>query len=389
VQVRTPQPRRPATPERAETAGENRESRAARMHLRQWDYAMHQMIDDPFVIVIPSALLLVTLLAGLLARNLLFRAIRSWAKRADSKLDLIILDTLRRPIILWALILGLHLATQHSAIPPRYLLYIPKTLKILWGLSFTIAISQFAGNMVRFYGGGAYGIKAVTSLSQKLVQFSILIVGIMWLLKVVFDFSLTPILTTLGVGGLAVALALQDTLSNLFAGFYVSVSGLVRIDDYIRLNTGEEGYITDINWRCTTMRTRFNNLVVIPNNKLGQAIFTNYFLPDGRMLVTILCGVSADSDPDRVEKLLLEEAMAAAKEVESLLTDPPPSVRFNPGPWNDALIFQIVFSVGQFVDQPVARSELRKRVYRRLRKEGIAVTFPATTTPSASESAGD
>ena len=87
--------------------------------------------------------------------------------------------------------------------------------------------------------------------------------------------SITPILTTLGVGGLAVALALQDTLSNLFAGFYVSISGLIRMGDYIKLNTGEEGYITDINWRCTTMLGLTNNLVVIPNNKLGQAIYTN------------------------------------------------------------------------------------------------------------------
>ena len=67
-----------------------------------------------------------------------------------------------------------------------------------------------------------------------------------------FKVSITPILTALGVGGLAVALALQDTLSNLFGGFYVAVAGQVRLGDYIKLNTGEEGYVTDIGWRCTT-----------------------------------------------------------------------------------------------------------------------------------------
>jgi small-conductance mechanosensitive channel len=321
-----------------------------------------------------------------LARKVLFNGVRRWAKSADSQLDILLIDTLRRPIILWIVILGLHFATQNSRIPPRFLYYIPKTLNVLWGLSLISAISHFAGNMVRFYGSHFKGVKAVTSLSQKLVQFSILIVGIMWLLKVVFNVSLTPVLTTLGVGGLAVALALQDTLSNLFAGFYVSISGLVRIGDYIRLNTGEEGYITDINWRCTTMRSRFNNLVVIPNNKLGQAIFTNYFLPDGRIMMFILCGVGADSDINLVEKLLMEEAVAGSTEIASVLPDPPPSVRFNPGPWNDALIFQIVFSVGQFSDQPVARSEMRKRIFGRLRKEGIAVRFPADSTPTGYES---
>ncbi len=346
------------------------------------------MIDNPFVVAIPLALLLATILAGLLVRNILFRALRGWARATDSQLDVPIIDTLRRPIFLWAAILGLHIATQNSTIPARVLQYIPKTLTALWVLSLTIAASHFAGNMVRFYGGSVKGVKSVTSLSQKLAQFSILMVGVLWLLKVVFDISLTPLLTTLGVGGLAVALALQDTLSNLFAGFYVSVSGVVRIGDYIRLNTGEEGYIADINWRCTTMRSRFNNLVVIPNNKLGQAIFTNYFLPDGRMVVAILCGVSGDCDVDRVEKLLMEEAVAGATEIESVLADPPPSVRFNPGPWSGALIFQVVFSVSQFSDQPVARSELRKRIFNRLRKEGIAADFPAQATPVASESAG-
>jgi small-conductance mechanosensitive channel len=344
------------------------------------------MIDDPFVVVIPLARVIGTILAGLLARKLLFGAVGRWAKNSDSQLDILLIDTLRRPIVLWIVILGLHVATQNSRIAPRYLYYIPKTLSVLWGLSFISAFSHFAGNMVRFYGSHVKGVKAVTTLSQKLVQFSILIIGVMWLLKVVFDVSLTPVLTTLGVGGLAVALALQDTLSNLFAGFYVSISGLVHIGDYIRLNSGEEGYITDINWRCTTMRTRFNNLVVIPNNKLGQAIFTNYFLPDGRIMMFILCGVGADADLDRVEKLLMEEAVAGAAGIASVLADPPPSVRFNPGPWNDALIFQIVFSVGQFADQPVARSEMRKRIFTRLRKEGIAVRFPAETTPAGNES---
>ncbi len=339
-----------------------------------------QILSDPFVVAVPLALFIVTVLVGLVARRVVFRLLRGWAKRTESQLDVLLIDTLRGPIALWIVVLGLHVATQNSEIPPRYLHYFPPTLQVLWGLSFTIALSQFAGNMVRFYGGLG-GVKSVSSLSQKLVQFSILAVGSLWLSKVIFNFSLAPILTGLGVGGIAVALALQDTLSNLFAGFYVSVSGLVRIGDYIQLDSKQEGYITDINWRCTTMRTGLNNLIVIPNNKLGQAIFTNYFLPDGRMVVTILCGVSQDADIDQVEKLLLEETTSSTREVENVLSDPPPAVRFNPGPWNNSLIFQVVFSVTQFANVPTARSQVRKRLYRRLRAAGIAVTFPAATTP--------
>src|ERR1700679_59922 len=133
---------------------------------------MHQMLNDPFVVTIPLAILVVTILVGLLVRKILFGLLKRWAKSTDSQLDVLVIDTLSRPMILWMVILGLHLATQNSEIPVQYLKYIPKTLTVLWGLSFTIAISHFAGNMVRYYGSAVKGVKTVTSLSQKLVQFS-------------------------------------------------------------------------------------------------------------------------------------------------------------------------------------------------------------------------
>jgi len=239
---------------------------------------MTQIMRDPFQLAVPLAWLIGTLVAGLIVRRVLFRVVREWAAHTESQLDILITGSLGGPIVLWSLILGFHLATQHSKIPRPYLHYVPLTLQALWILSLTIAMSRLAGNAVRFYGSRVAGVQAVTSLTQKLVQLVVVALGLVWILKVVFDLSLTPIMTTLGVGGIAFALAMQDTLSNLFAGFYVSISRLVRIGDYLKLNTGEEGYVTDINWRCTMLRGISNNLVVIPNSKLGQAIYTNYHL---------------------------------------------------------------------------------------------------------------
>jgi small-conductance mechanosensitive channel len=196
---------------------------------------------------------------------------------------------------------------------------------------------------------------------------------------VVFDLNPSTIVTTLGVGGLAVALALQDTLSNLFAGFYVSISGLVRIGDYIKLNTGEEGYITDITWRCTKMRAISNNLIIIPNSKLGQAIYTNYTLPETRMLMSVSFGVGYESDIDRVEAILLEEVTAAMGQVQGLVADPAPYIRFIPGPGVWSLQFQVNFNVSQFFDQYLVESELRKRIFKRLKREGISMAFPTHT----------
>jgi small-conductance mechanosensitive channel len=153
----------------------------------------------------------------------------------------------------------------------------------------------------------------------------------------------------------------------------------VRIGDYIKLNTGEEGYISDINWRCTMMRGVTNNLVVIPNNKLGQAIFTNYFLPDRRIVMSLSFGVGYESDIDQVERVLLDETSSAVGMVKGLLADPAPYVRFNPGPGESSLGFQVTFSVAEFADQYLVQSELRKMIFQRLKKEGISMPYPTRT----------
>jgi small-conductance mechanosensitive channel len=344
---------------------------------------MKSLIDEltrhPFAVVVPASVFVAIILAGLIVRRVLFRAIRKWAARTDSHLDVLVTETLRGPIVIWSILLGLHVATRISAIPAEYKGYIHPTIEALWIWWITVAVSRFAGNAVRFYGGKVTGVQSVTTLSQKLVQLVIVGIGLVWLLKVVFDMSLTPMLTAFGVGGIAVALALQDTLSNLFAGFYVSISGLVRIGDYIKLSSGEEGFITDINWRCTTMRTITNNLVVIPNNKLGQSIFTNYYLPEPRMLMWVTFSVGYDSDVDRVEAILLEETIAAAALIDGLLADPAPAVRFNPGPGDWALVFQVNFNVAKFADQYKVQSDLRKLLYKRLVREKISMPFPTRT----------
>jgi small-conductance mechanosensitive channel len=340
---------------------------------------MDEMFKHPFAILFPLAVFVAIIVGGLVFRRILFRVLRQWAAHSDSHLDVLLIDTLRGPIVIWSVLLAIHVATRISAIPVSYLRYIHPTIEVLWVWWITVAVSRFAGNAVRFYGARVTGVQSVTSLSQKLVQMIVVAIGLVWLLKVVFDMSLTPLLTAFGVGGLAVALALQDTLSNLFAGFYVSISGLARIGDYIKLNSGEEGFVTDIAWRCTTMRTLTNNLVVIPNNKLGQAIFTNYYLPEPRMAMSITFSVGYDSDIERVESILLEETLSAAKAIDGLLSDPSPTIRFNPGPGDWALVFQVIFHVAKFADQHKVQSDLRKLLFKRLQREKVSMPFPTKT----------
>jgi small-conductance mechanosensitive channel len=329
-------------------------------------------------ILLPISVLAITLSTGWIAKGLLFRALRRWTSRTETRADDVLIQAFSGPFMIWILMLGLFLAAQSSALPERVTSLISKGLLILWIVSLTIVAARLAGDLVKLYGNGMQGALPVTSLSQNLARIGAIILGVLILLNQL-GVSITPLLTALGVGGLAVALALQDTLANLFAGFYVSLTGNIRPGHYIKLESGEEGYVTDINWRSTLMRALPNNLIIIPNSKLAQAIVTNYHLPEKRMSLLIPIGVSYDSDPEQIERILIEEAQKGALKIPGLLADPAPFVRFIPGFGDSSLNFTLICQVAEFVDQYLAQHELRKRIFKRFREEGIEIPFPIRT----------
>jgi small-conductance mechanosensitive channel len=337
-------------------------------------------------LLVPASVLLFVLAAGLFAQRFLLRALHRWASRTTSSLDDQFVYALRGPLILWTLILALHLSLQSSELPPNALSFAGKTLLVLWIVSFTLAAAKLVGMLIRHYGRSTRGVLPVTTITQNVATIVVATIGLLILLNTL-GISIAPILTALGVGGLAVALALQDTLSNLFGGFYVSLAGHVRVGDYVKLGSGEEGYVTDISWRSTTLRALPNNLIVVPNAKLAQAVVTNYNLPEKRMSVLIPVGVGYGSDPDEVERVLVEEAIQGAAHIEGLLSDPPPFVRFMPGFGESSLDFTLICQVSEFVDQYLVQHEMRKRILKRFRKEGIEIPFPIRTVYMKAEKA--
>jgi small-conductance mechanosensitive channel len=190
----------------------------------------------------------------------------------------------------------------------------------------------------------------------------------------VLGISITPLITALGVGGLAVALALQDTLANLFAGIHILMEKAIRVGDFVRLETGQEGYVDDITWRTTRIRMLPNNVVVIPNSKLAQSVVTNYYLPEKRMSLLIPISVSYSSDPEQIERILVEEAKKGAADIPGLLGDPEPFVRFIPGFGDSSLDFTSSANC-EFTDQYLAQHELRKRIFKRFQAEGVEIPF--------------
>ncbi len=329
-------------------------------------------------LLLPVAVFFIVLAVGWFAQRVLIRILHSWAGRTATQMDDLLVQSLQGPLMLWVLMLGIYLAAQASQLPPAATSFVSKTLLVLWIISLTLASAKLASRMIRHYGSSIHGVMPGATITQNLTSMIVVTIGLLILLNTL-GISITPILTALGVGGLAVALALQDTLSNLFAGFYMSLAGQVRVGDYIKLSSGEEGYVTDISWRSTAVRALANNMIVVPNAKLAQAILTNYHLPEKRMSLLIPIGVSYDCDPDDIERILVEEALLGAKDIPGLLAEPAPFVRFIPGFGDFSLDFTLICQVAEFVDQYLAQHELRKRIFKRFRKEGIEIPFPIRT----------
>lgn len=329
-------------------------------------------------IVLPLLVAGSTLLITLTVRSVLLRIARRWAARTGTTMDDIVVMSLRTPSLFWCLALAIYFGVAFSDIPGRYTEHLTTTIYVILILSVTLAAANLSGKLIRDYLATTDLPLPSTGLAYGVMKGGILLTGGLVILGVL-GVSIAPLLTALGVGGLAVALALQDTLANLFAGVHILLEKSIRIGDFVKLENGQEGYVDDITWRTTRIRMLPNNMVVIPNSKLSQSVVTNYYLPEKRMSLLIQVGVSYAADPDQVELILIEEALAAVPHVPGLLSDPAPFVRFIPGFGDSSLGFTLICQVAEFVDQYHAQHIIRKRILLRFRAEGIEIPFPQRT----------
>ncbi len=322
--------------------------------------------------------LLVSVVIGLAIRQTMKYLLKRWAERTETKIDDIIINAIKNPIIIWFLLAGIYGALTFVSIPSDILEYVEKGVLALIIFSITLTLANITSGLIKYYGTKLGVTLQVTGLGQFLAKAAIISIGIVILLAEL-GIEITPLIASLGIGALAVALALQDTLSNIFAGFYILADRPIRIGDYIMVEGAGEGYVIDVGWRSTKIRTLQNNVVIIPNKKLAESVITNYYLPDKPVSVLINIGVSYKEDPERVEKILLEEALKASKEIPGMLEDPAPFVRFLPGPGEYSLNFTIICRAREFTDQYLIRHEMYKRIFKRFREEGIEIPFPIRT----------
>jgi small-conductance mechanosensitive channel len=329
-------------------------------------------------IFIPFVTFLIILAITLILRALVLRALRHWASRTNHHLDDQIVQAIRLPSLFFCLALGLHLAVEFSELPTRYAFYVTKIIYLVIILSVVIGATHISGRLFQ-HTIRRYDLPvAAPGLAIGIIN------GILWILGflialTILGVSIAPLLTALGIGGLAVSLALKDTLENIFAGINVLMEKSIRVGDFIRLENGQEGAVSDITWRTTRIELLTNNTVIIPNSKLAQSVVTNYNLPEKSFSLRLPVSVGYRTDPQRVEVVLTEVALKAVGEVPGLLADPEPVVRFSPGFGESSLDFSLNCQVAEFSDQYLVQHELRKRIFQRFKEEGIEIPFPQRT----------
>jgi small-conductance mechanosensitive channel len=279
--------------------------------------------------------------------------------------------------LLWSVLVGIYFASTAANLPLDWERLVKRSLLVLFLASVTLVFARMTSSMVALYSAKSQGLLPSTSILRNLTTLFVVTCGALVILDTL-GISIAPILTALGVGGLAVALALQDTLTNLFAGIQILASRQVRIGDYIKLSSGEEGYVVDIRWRNTIVRALSNNAIVIPNAKLASTITTNFYAPEREMSVLVQVGVGYGSDLERVERVTVEVATDVMKTVPGGMAENQPFIRYHTF-GESSINFSVILRAKEFTDQYLITHEFIKRLQRRYQQEKISIPFPIRT----------
>ena len=217
--------------------------------------------------------------------------------------------------------------------------------------------------------------KEMTHLFRNIVKYSLYALLILMLLSLL-GIDITPLIAGLGIAGLAVGLALQDTLSNFFAGLYLLIDRPISIGDYVKIGD-VEGVVSDIGWRSTKLVTWNNILIVLPNSKVANSTVTNYLKPTSPIVHVVKFGVEYGSDIDKVIEIAKEIGEEMTKE--GILSDVKPFwVRFD-DIGESSLNFKAGICVNDYRKRYSAQAEFLRRLYLKLVEHGIGIPYPTRT----------
>lgn len=329
-----------------------------------------------------TALFLLWLMGMYIAKGIFFRTLRKWSEKTHNRTGDFLIQSLRLPLHFLILGGGLALLVRLLPLPREFDQPMTLAVKATVIIAVFLFFDRLIIHLLSRFADRVQNIDLDGGIAQGIVRLVILSLGFLILLDAM-GISITPLIASLGIGSLAVALGLQDTLANLFAGLFILADRPIRTGDFIRLESGEEGFVKEIGWRNTRILMLSEVLVVVPNNKVISSTIHNYYLPDKEIATLVNVTVHYFSDLARVEQVTLEVARQIQKEVKGAVTKFDPFIRFHT--FADLGIkFTVILRVREFTDQYLVKHELIKALTERYQKEGIIIPFPirAIDTPA-------
>lgn len=324
--------------------------------------------------------LIILIVFYLLSQILVFisqKIILKITKRTKTEVDDSIVAKTNKPLSFILLLIGLRLAIIPHKIRPDILDIIEHIISTL-----IIAVMTYIAIVVIDILISNWGKKfasrteskvdgEIVLLFQRFSRITISFIGLIFILDV-WGVKVGPLLASLGIAGIAVAFALQNTLGNIFGGISLIVDRSVKVGDFIKLDDGAEGFVTDIGFRSTKIRSRDGDLIILPNGKLADSKIYNYHKPLPITRVTVDFGVKYGSDVEKVKKIALNEI----KSIKNVLKEPAPQVIFEElGDFS--LKFKAFFWVKSIEEKIEAKEIATTAIYNALNKIGIP--FPTRT----------
>jgi small-conductance mechanosensitive channel len=327
---------------------------------------------------IPSAGFLIWIVLTFSIVPALVRSLRKRSDQTERLLDEILPSVLGTPLILFLLGLGLHIFMDTiPSIPTKLTKYSDALLIILFVLAGYLFLDRLMIEVLRRYSKKVDFIASSEGVMKTLYR-SIILIFIFLIVLDRLKITITPFIASLGIGTAVVGFALQDTLSNFFSGIYINLDKPVRIGDYIRLESGEEGYVVHVGWRSTRIRMLSNNILILPNSKLAASRVINFYLPDSDLSILVNGSVSYQSDLEKVERVTMDVAKQVLQETDGADKGFEPFIRYNS--FGDSGInFTVILRGKEYTNQYLIIHEFIKRLHRRYQSEGIEIPLPSRT----------
>ncbi|QIS13451.1 mechanosensitive ion channel family protein [Nocardia arthritidis] len=237
-------------------------------------------------------------------------------------------------------------------------------------IAVTFAVARLAADIITSIVMAVSGIGGSASLFATITRVAVFSIGILISLSSL-GISITPLLGALGIGGLAIALALQDTLANIFAGMHILATKMAQPGDFVRLDSGEQGWLHDVDWHHTTIREMPGNLVIVPNSRFAEAILTNYSRPSPDTEVTVDIAVGCENDLDHVERITMEVAREIVGHSETAAPEHDPQLRFHT--FGDSIGFQVQLRSRRYPDRNLLASDFIRQLHRRFRLSKVTL----------------